>query len=66
MMETFGEGYEILWINECGKMYETFKKHERNRCICEAPTTSIAPTVKPVVAENDGVGAGKINVASNT
>jgi hypothetical protein len=67
MMETFGEGYEnSIGMNECGKMYETFKKKSMNEtdASVKAPKpTAIAPTVKPVVAENEGVSAGKSNVA---
>jgi hypothetical protein len=64
MMETFGEGYEnAIGMNECGKMYETFKSKSMNEtdASVKAPkTTAISPTVKPVVAENEGAGKSKV------
>lgn len=67
MMETFGEGYEnAIGVNECGKMYETFKAkqsmNETDASVKAPKPTAVAPTVKPVVAEAEGVSAGKSNV----
>lgn len=67
MMETFGEGYEnSIGMNECGKMYETFKKkssmNEIDASVTPPKTTSVAPAHKAVVAEAEGVTAGKSNV----
>jgi len=67
MMETFGEGYEnSIGMNECGKMYETFKKkssmNETEASVTPPKASSAAPAPKAVVAENNGVSAGKSNV----
>lgn len=67
MMETFGEGYEnAIGMNECGKMYETFKKkasmNETDASVKPPKASSVAPAPKAVVAESEGVSAGKSNV----
>jgi hypothetical protein len=67
MIETFGEDYEnSIGINECGKMYETFKKklsmNETDASVTPPKASSASPAPKAVVAENNGVSAGKSNV----
>ena len=61
MMETFGEGYEnSIGMNECGKMFETFKAkqsmNETEASVTAPKVSSVAPTVKPVVAEEKAAG----------
>lgn len=54
MSEMWGEGYEEkIGVDECGKMYETWKKHNMNEV--DAPADEAGAVPKPDVEESHGV-----------